>query len=138
MLWRFFPPANIESQSEKEAVLQSREKKASVAVAAVIFLLGFQIFCVSMVRFKREDSYVESVDFYGYFSLEILALYVAFPSAIGFGLLSVVKFKYADCLDSPALRKVGLFLAYSIIYNYICSCHNWSLIIHNFIAGWIL
>jgi len=130
ILWRFFPPANIESQSEKEAVLQSREKKASVAVAAVIFLLGFQIFCVSMVRFKREDSYVEGVDFYGYFSLEILALYVAFPSAIGFGLLSVIKFKYADCFDSPALRKdgfcslAGTVLSVSIILEYIVSDLN--------------
>jgi len=102
-----------------------------VAVAFVIFLLGLQIVIVTIIRFSRGSSYeVEDQFYFNLFELEYLALYIAFPSAIAFGILTVIKFKYADFFASPALRKdgfcslAGTLLSVALLLEYLISDLN--------------
>mmetsp|Transcript_7754 Transcript_7754/g.16830 ORF Transcript_7754/g.16830 Transcript_7754/m.16830 type:complete len:249 (-) Transcript_7754:198-944(-) len=112
IVWRFFPANNNLDNQEKIDALLAREKRASVAIAAVILMLGIQIIGLSIVRFRR-GSYFDGDDF------DQLTLAIALASSLIFGTLTMVKLHYADKLDSHALKKDGFCSAAGTILSFV-------------------
>jgi len=98
VLWRFYLPSG-KADDARLAVLQQREKRASLAISMILGLLGIGVVISAAHDFTlgREDDK----------NLDIL-LIVSFVSILVFGVLTVIKFHYAWKLGSAALKKDGL------------------------------
>ena len=96
VLWRFYCPH--EPDAALLASLQKREERASVAISIVIGMLGIFVFTVGIVDMLNRD---EDTDL-------SLLFTISFVSIIVFGSLTIMKFKYAQDLDSPSLYKDGI------------------------------
>jgi hypothetical protein len=97
VLWRFFAPYEIDDALEEK--LQRREKRASIAISFILALLGASIIvtaCFDLSRGQEVPAELKS------------EAIIAFVSVFIFGGLSVIKFHYAEKLDSPSLYKDGI------------------------------
>jgi len=116
VLWRFFLPHT--SDAAEEANLLSREKRASVGISVVLALLGFVIIITAFADFAAGKETVESL-----YRDELY--YISFVSIFIFGIMTVLKFRYARKLNSSSLRKdgicsaLGTILAVSLFFNTI-------------------
>lgn len=84
---------------EREELLQKREKRASMAISFILMLLGLGVIAGSaddLAKGAENTSELRDV------------LVIAFFSIIVFGSLAVLKFHYANRLDSDSLYKDGL------------------------------
>jgi divalent metal cation (Fe/Co/Zn/Cd) transporter len=90
VLWRFASP-------DEPKRLEAREKRASVAISITLFVLGISVASVAIDHLANHNE-VKSVG---------LLLGLSIPSIMIFSVLALFKFKYADVLNSPALRKDG-------------------------------
>ncbi|KAL7478491.1 hypothetical protein ACHAW6_004252 [Cyclotella cf. meneghiniana] len=96
VLWRFYCPRGCDdAQTEK---LKQREERASVAISMVIGMLGLFVLCVAIYDFTQNDDEQDLA----------LLFAISLASIVVFGILTVVKFKYARALDSPSLYKDGI------------------------------
>lgn len=96
VLWRFYCPHGADEA--KLAKLQKREERASVAISIVIGILGLFVFSVGIADMMKRDKDTD---------LSLLFT-ISFVSIIIFGTLTIIKFKYANDLDSPSLYKDGV------------------------------
>ncbi|EJK47668.1 hypothetical protein THAOC_33596 [Thalassiosira oceanica] len=96
VIWRFYCPS--EPDDALLAKLKKREERASVAISLVIALLGVFVFAIGIYDLMEKD---EDTDL-------VLLLRVSFASIIVFGVLTMIKFKYAKDLDSASLHKDGV------------------------------
>lgn len=124
VLWRFFSPSDDEARI---ALLQRREKRASVAISFTLALLGVTVLAAALDDFRHGEE--STVNLNRLVALGVVSLFV-------FGALSAFKFHYADCLQSASLRKdaicslLGAILSGSLFIN--------SLIILNRSSAWWL
>ncbi|KAL9179806.1 hypothetical protein ACHAXT_007776 [Thalassiosira profunda] len=96
VLWRFYCPHGCDEEKLKK--LQQREERASVAISAVIGVLGIFVFAIGILDMMKRD---KDTDLNLLFS-------IAFVSIVVFGTLTIIKFKYAKDLDSASLYKDGI------------------------------
>lgn len=96
VLWRFFCPDGADQ--EMLAKLQKREERASVAISLVIGLLGTFVFAIGVYDLLEKDK-DQDLD---------LLFTISFVSIIVFGTLTIIKFQYAQQLDSASLYKDGI------------------------------
>mmetsp|Transcript_118 Transcript_118/g.282 ORF Transcript_118/g.282 Transcript_118/m.282 type:complete len:266 (-) Transcript_118:151-948(-) len=96
VLWRFYCPHGCDEA--KLAKLQKREERAGVAISIVIGILGLFVFSIGIVDVLKRD---KDTDLGLLFS-------ISFVSIIVFGTLTILKFKYANDLDSESLYKDGI------------------------------
>jgi len=122
VLWRFYCP---HSTPEIEAKLRHREKRASIAISFILFLLGTGIMATAIDDFVNG---AETPD-----ELRIV-LGISFISILIFGLMTIVKFHYAVLLESASLHKdaicslIGTVLSAALFIN--------TLIIDHFPEAW--
>ena len=122
VLWRFFAPSKLSPELEQK--LSRREQRASVAISFVLVLLGILVISAAANDFKKGAQ--EELNVAG-------AVVISFFSAPVFGVLAVLKFRYANRLDSPSLYKYGLcsllgtILAVALFFNTIIIENNPSL-----------
>ena len=69
-----------------------------MAISVVIGILGLFVLGVAIYDFTQND---DEQDF-------ALLFAISFVSIVVFGILTIVKFKYARALDSPSLYKDGI------------------------------
>lgn len=96
VLWRFYCPTGADQ--EMLAKLQKREERASVAISLVIGLLGTFVFAIGIFDLLDHDKDQD---------LDLLFI-ISFVSIIVFGSLTIIKFQYAQKLDSSSLYKDGI------------------------------
>uniref|UniRef100_A0A7S2LRC3 Cation efflux protein transmembrane domain-containing protein n=1 Tax=Leptocylindrus danicus TaxID=163516 RepID=A0A7S2LRC3_9STRA len=126
VLWRFFTPHPDGVNEDLPKHLLKREKRASVGISFVMIILAWALFIASIDHFERgvTEDYTDEM------------LLLSIPSIFLFGGMSIVKFRYARLLNSPALRKdaacslFGAVLAFSVFVN--------SLIIESNPGAWWL
>lgn len=112
VLWRFYAVGSIDESLEHK--LKAREQRASVAVTFILVLLGVFIFGAALADMARGQ---EDLDH------DELTLALSALSAVVFGILTSLKFRYAKRLDSSSLYKDGLcsltgtFLAVAVFIN---------------------
>mmetsp|Transcript_5635 Transcript_5635/g.7397 ORF Transcript_5635/g.7397 Transcript_5635/m.7397 type:complete len:261 (+) Transcript_5635:185-967(+) len=97
VLWRFFAPSTLDDALE--AKLNAREKRASIAISFVLLCLGVVIIVTAIDGFTRGDEDIDELD-------QIIA--VSFFSLLIFGILTAIKFRYSNILESASLYKDGL------------------------------
>lgn len=120
VLWRFHNP-----DDSGEITLRMREKRASVAISFILFVLGFGITVAAMHDFKNPNTELANN--------ESFPLKISFVSSIVFFMLTMTKLKMAAVLDSRALLKdgycslLGTILATSLFLNTIIVSSNPSL-----------
>lgn len=121
VLWRFYNPGESE---ERIMELKKREKKASVAISFILFILGIGIVIMAMHDFTEVNTQIEA---------GISVLIISFFSSIIFFFLTVTKLQMSAVLDSRALLKdgycslIGTVLATSLFLNTILVVSNPSL-----------
>mmetsp|Transcript_43543 Transcript_43543/g.52783 ORF Transcript_43543/g.52783 Transcript_43543/m.52783 type:complete len:260 (+) Transcript_43543:200-979(+) len=112
VLWRFFAPKGINTL--QLAKLARREKRASVAISFILFVLGVGIIIAAINDYKKgldQDAHVP------------ILIGISFASIPIFGLLTIVKFHFATKLNSRALQKdgycslIGTALSTSLFFN---------------------
>lgn len=96
VLWRFYCPHGCDEALL--AKLQKREERASMAISIIIGLLGIFVFIIGIVDIMSRD---EDTDL-------TLLFTISFVSILIFGTLTIIKFKYANDLDSQSLYKDGI------------------------------
>lgn len=96
VLWRFYCPNGCDEAYL--AKLQKREERASLAISIVIGLLGLFVFSIGILDALKRDKDTD---------LRLLFA-ISFVSIIVFGSLTILKFKYANDLDSASLYKDGI------------------------------
>lgn len=96
VLWRFYCPHGCDEAYMKK--LEKREERASLAISIVIGILGLFVFSIGIVDVMKRDKERD---------LSLLFT-ISFVSIIVFGALTIIKFKYANDLDSPSLYKDGI------------------------------
>jgi hypothetical protein len=122
VLWRFYCP---HSTPEIEAKLKHREKRASIAISFILFLLGAGIGATAIDDFTNGAETPDELR---------LVLGISFVSILVFGLLTIVKFHYAVLLESASLHKdaicslIGTVLSAALFIN--------TLIIDHFPEAW--
>lgn len=129
VLWRFFAPSSIVTK-ETEAKLDAREQRASVAISMILVILGVATLITAICDLSRgqEDSPSEQQ--------QTAALAISLVSFFLFGVLTVIKFRYAKAFQSPSLYKdgicstVGTILSFSLFVN--------TLIIVGTPAAWVI
>jgi len=110
IIWRFYPPKSVDVKSSIDALL-NKEKRASVGVSFVMFLLGIQIVIISLVRFKKGNLLFSNDIF------DEITINAALPSVVLFGVLTMIKLHYANKLNSAALQKDGFCSAAGTILS---------------------
>lgn len=112
VLWRFFAPYTVSQEVENR--LARREKRASIAISFILFLLGFAVFVAAADDFSRgqeETEHLQSI-----LGISIISIFV-------FGILAILKFHYSVRLSSPSLYKdgvcslIGTVLAIALFVN---------------------
>lgn len=112
VLWRFYAPSGIDTV--QLAKLSRREKRASVAISFILFILGVGIIVASIKDYKKgldKKSHVPTLIGISFISIPI------------FGVLAIIKFHYATKLNSRALQKdgycslIGCALSTSLFFN---------------------
>jgi divalent metal cation (Fe/Co/Zn/Cd) transporter len=123
VVWRFYSKSHP-SETEEEYIsrLNAREKRSSVAISFVLFILGFGTIiaaCQDFSRGREEGLGVEN-------DKNLWTIYfIALASVIVFGSLALIKFRYAKLLHSSSLKKdgicslIGAILAVSMFFNAI-------------------
>lgn len=96
VLWRFYCPHKPDEATLKR--LQKREERASVAISMVIGILGILVFVIGIMDMLKRDKDTD---------LSLLFT-ISFVSILVFGTLTIMKFKYANDLDSLSLYKDGI------------------------------
>ena len=96
VLWRFYCPKGVDQA--RLAKLQKREERASVAISLVIGLLGAFVFAIGIIDLLGHDK-DQDLD---------LLFTISFVSIIVFGSLTIIKFQYAQKLESSSLYKDGI------------------------------
>jgi len=126
VVWRFNNPNKPRSNSEQNggatrlAVLEAREKRASVAISFILVVLGFCAVIVACVDMKHGGEEISDKNLW-------LLYYIAFFSILCFGGMGIFKFRYAAVLQSPSLQKdgmcslLGAVLALSLFFNSVLS-----------------
>lgn len=117
VLWRFYCPHGADEAYL--AKLQKREERASLAISIVIGLLGLFVFSIGIVDIMKRDKDTDLT----------LLFSISFVSIIVFGTLTIIKFKYANDLDSASLYKDG-------ICSLIGTCLSASLLFTTAIIGY--
>jgi uncharacterized membrane protein YfcA len=97
VLWRFFAPTTIDDALEKK--LKSREDRASVGISYIMVILGIGIIGTAFTNFTREAEDVFTV---------IDKLIGSLFSVLFFGSIAILKFRFANRLDSPSMHKDGI------------------------------
>ena len=111
VLWRFYCPHGCDEALL--AKLSKREERASLAISIIIGLLGIFVFIVGIVDIMSRD---EDTDL-------TLLFTISFVSILIFGTLTIIKFKYANDLDSQSLL---MYLYLKLFYfddKIVCSNH---------------
>lgn len=98
VLWRFFVPGEL--TKEREAMLQRRELRASVAISLTIIIMGVSVIASS--SFELAGGEDENVD------MELVIYILSAISVCIFTVLMFFKFRYSFVLDSDSLHKDGL------------------------------
>eukprot|EP00568_Trieres_chinensis_P002645 CAMPEP_0183306272 /NCGR_PEP_ID=MMETSP0160_2-20130417/10752_1 /TAXON_ID=2839 ORGANISM="Odontella Sinensis, Strain Grunow 1884" /NCGR_SAMPLE_ID=MMETSP0160_2 /ASSEMBLY_ACC=CAM_ASM_000250 /LENGTH=267 /DNA_ID=CAMNT_0025469615 /DNA_START=78 /DNA_END=881 /DNA_ORIENTATION=- len=110
--WRFFSPAGTDAAHE--ALLQKREKRASVAISFILSMLGVGVIIAAVEDFTHGEETADNLR---------RIIIVSFFSLVVFGILSGIKFHYAKLLQSPSLQKdatcslIGTVLSGSLFVN---------------------
>ena len=110
--WRFYSPGGTDAVHD--ATLQKREKRASVAISFVLFLLGLGVLIAALEDFAKGLETAPHLR---------MIVYMSMFSFITFGALTLVKFRYSKVLQSPSLRKdaicslIGTVLSGSLLMN---------------------
>jgi divalent metal cation (Fe/Co/Zn/Cd) transporter len=97
VLWRFYCPHALTAEVEEK--LRHREKRASIAISFILFLLGFGITVTAIHDFVHGAETPEELR---------IVLGISFVSILIFGLLTIVKFHYSILLESASLQKDGI------------------------------
>eukprot|EP00804_Cyclotella_cryptica_P011845 CCRYP_015366-RA/>CCRYP_015366-RA protein AED:0.33 eAED:0.33 QI:222/1/0.8/1/0.5/0.4/5/1668/275 len=97
VLWRFYCPHGCDDEAQMTK-LKKREERASVAISMIIGILGLFVLGVAIYDFTQNDDEQNLA----------LLFVISFVSIVIFGVLTVIKFKYARVLDSPSLYKDGI------------------------------
>ena len=97
VLWRFYCPGQV--TKEREALLQKRETRASIAISFILMLLGIAV-TASAGNDLANGAETEK-------NLKIVMVLALF-SIIVFGALTTIKFRYSLKLDSASLYKDGV------------------------------
>jgi divalent metal cation (Fe/Co/Zn/Cd) transporter len=119
VLWRFYCPHALTAEVEEK--LRHREKRASIAISFILFLLGSGITATAIHDFVNG---AETPD-----ELRIV-LGISFVSLLIFGLLTIIKFHFSVLLESASLRKdgicslIGTILSGALLVNTIIIDHQ--------------
>jgi divalent metal cation (Fe/Co/Zn/Cd) transporter len=97
VLWRFYCPGEITKAREEH--LQKREERASMAISFILMLLGISVIAAAADDMANGEESIQDLD-----NVMVIALFSIFI----FGALAVIKFHYANKLNSPSLKKDGL------------------------------
>ncbi|GMI46280.1 hypothetical protein TrCOL_g2126 [Triparma columacea] len=89
------------------AKLDSREKRASILIACVLFVLGITVLSVAVEHLVEESHGTNNG----------LLIGLSFPSAVVFSALAVVKFRMADMLGSPSFKKDAICSMFGAILS---------------------
>lgn len=117
VLWRFYCP---HSTPEIEAKLKHREKRASIAISFILFVLGLGITATAIDDFVNGAETPEELR---------IVLGISFISILVFGLMTIVKFHYAVLLESASLHKdaicslIGTILSAALFINTLIIDH---------------
>lgn len=99
VLWRFFAPTTVDETLERK--LRQREQRASVAISGILVLLGLFVLGAAIADYAQGAEDVAELNLRWVRALSFLSLFV-------FGILSALKFRYSNRLDSPSLYKDGI------------------------------
>jgi len=119
VVWRFNKPEKGDHEMRK-ALLEAREKRAEIGISMILGILGFGSIIVSSEDFSKGYEEEDETQLW-------ILYYLAFGSLLIFGALSMLKFRYADALNSPSLYKdgicslIGTCLALSLFFNTVLS-----------------
>jgi divalent metal cation (Fe/Co/Zn/Cd) transporter len=108
VVWRFNVAGNTEPTPALVAKLEGREKKASIAIAIILFILGVVVSSVAISHLAEN----EHGDSNG------LLLGLSIPSVMIFGTMTVIKFRMADLLKSPSFRKDAMCSAFGTTLSF--------------------
>jgi divalent metal cation (Fe/Co/Zn/Cd) transporter len=97
VLWRFYYPG--ETNKEREAMLEKREKRASIAISMVLFILGVAVIGTSTHALTSGGFDTGDLGF---------LITMSFLGTFVLGGMCVIKFQYAAKLDSASLYKDGV------------------------------
>jgi len=129
VVWRFNRPNHTSSSSNsnsnpnsstvttnRAATLEAREQRADVAISMILTLLGIGSIIAATLDFKKGHELDEDEHLWSLY-------YLAFGSLLVFGGFAMLKFRYADALNSKSLHKdgvcslIGATLALSLFFN---------------------
>ena len=97
VLWRFYCPGEV--TKEREAFLQKREERASIGISFILTLLGIFVIGAAIDGLRGGPETEQDLK---------VVVAIAFTSIFVFGSLSIIKFRYANKLDSASLYKDGI------------------------------
>jgi len=123
VVWRFNRPNHTSSSSNsstvttnRAATLEAREQRADVAISMILTLLGIGSIIAATLDFEKGHELDEDEHLWSLY-------YLAFGSLLVFGGFAMLKFRYADALNSKSLHKdgvcslIGATLALSLFFN---------------------
>jgi peptidoglycan/LPS O-acetylase OafA/YrhL len=97
VLWRFYVPGKMTKEREEE--LMKREERASMGISFILVLLGIGVMAAALDDLGGGPESPKDLK---------VVLYISLVSIFVFGSLTVVKFRYANKLNSPSLYKDGI------------------------------
>jgi len=107
VVWRFYIGSKTTVTPEMEEKLDKREKRASILIAIVLFVLGVTVLSIAVQHLAEES----------HGSNNGLLIGLSLPSAVVFGLLALVKFRMANMLMSPSFRKDAICSMFGAILS---------------------
>jgi len=108
VVWRFYVGGDAEVTPALIAKLDGREKKASIAIAIILFILGITVVSVAIVHLAENVHGDENG----------LLLGLSIPSVIIFGTMTVIKFRMANMLRSPSFTKDAICSAFGTTLSF--------------------
>jgi len=87
--------------------MDRKEKRASILIAMILFLLGVVVASVAIAHLAESESVTD----------QGLLMGISFPSFLVFGALAAVKWRMSDILKSPAFRKDAMCSAFGAILS---------------------
>lgn len=112
VVWRFYA-GGADLSPEVVEKMDRREKRASILIAVILFVLGITVMSVA-VGHLVEENHGDNVG---------LLIGLSFPSLLVFGGLAVVKFRMSDMLGSPSFKKdaacslFGAILSFGVFFG---------------------